>query len=122
MERKRILCLLLACVMVLTTAVFAGAQTDQIQVILDGEILVFEQQPIIENGRTLVPLRVIFEALGADVEWAQSTRTATATKDDIIITVQIDNPVMTKDGVNITLEAPPRLVNSHTLVPARSVA
>jgi len=108
--------------MVLTTAVFVGAQTDQIQVILDGEILVFEQPPIIENSRTLVPLRVIFEALGADVGWAQSTRTATATKDDTVITVQIDNPVMTKDGENFTLDAPPRLVNSQTLVPVRAVA
>jgi len=108
--------------MVLTTAVFAGAQTDQIQVILDGEVLVFDQPPIIENSRTLVPLRVIFEALGADVEWTQSTRTATATKDDTLITVRIDNPVMTKDGENITLEAPPRLVNSHTLVPVRAIA
>ena len=42
---------------------------------LDGQQLIFtDTQPIIENGRTLVPLRSIFEAMGASVAWNQDTR------------------------------------------------
>ena len=94
----------------------------RIRVVLDGQELAFDQPPIIENDRTLVPLRAIFEALGADVEWEQSTRTVTATKDTTVVVVQIDNPVMTVNGMDITLDVPPRIVNSRTLAPVRAVS
>ncbi|MCL1809985.1 MAG: stalk domain-containing protein [Clostridiales bacterium] len=98
-----------------------GAQLD-IRVYLNGERLSFDVPPIIENGRTLVPLRAIFEALGAEVDWDQSTKTITATKGEITITMQIDNPVMTKNGVPTTLDAPPKIIDNRTLVPVRAVA
>jgi transcriptional regulator with XRE-family HTH domain len=44
------------------------------QVILDGRNLTFDVPPTIENDRTLVPLRAIFEALGADVQWDGATQ------------------------------------------------
>ena len=50
--------------------------------------------PVIENGRTLVPMRAIFEALNAEVTWDEATQTAsahkmTAFKEDIIVKIQI---------------------------------
>jgi len=122
MKSKRLLIPLLICITLITSAVFASAQTDQIQVILDGEVLSFDQPPTIENGHTLVPLRSIFEALGADVKWEQSTRTATATKRRNIINIQINNEQIIRNGFISILETPPRLINSHTLVPIRAVA
>ncbi len=50
---------------------------DNIKVILDGKTLEFDVQPQIIDERTLVPMRVIFEALGADVEWKRKLRLST---------------------------------------------
>jgi len=93
-----------------------------ITVLLDGQPLTFDQPPVIENGRTLVPLRIIFEELGAAVDWNQKAQTATATMDETNVVVQIGNNVMTKDGTKIILDMPPKILNGRTLVPVRAVA
>jgi hypothetical protein len=41
----------------------------------------FDVSPRIENGRTMVPLRAIFEALGAQIQWDETSKTVTAVKD-----------------------------------------
>ena len=96
--------------------------TQEIKVLVGGAAVTFDQPPIIENGRTLVPLRAIFEALGATVEWEQSTQTVTAVKDDITITLKIGDAFLTKNGERIALDVPGKLVGGRTLVPARAVA
>lgn len=96
--------------------------TAELNVTVNGKTIMFDQPPIIENGRTLVPLRAIFEALDATVEWENATQTVTATKDGIVISVQIGNNIMTKNGTKIVLDVPAKLLNGRTLVPARAVA
>ena len=96
--------------------------TQEIKVLVNGAAVTFDQPPIIENGRTLVPLRAIFEALGATVEWEQSTQTVTAVKDDITIILKIGDVFLTKNGERITLDVPAKIVGGRTLVPARAVA
>jgi len=98
------------------------APAQEIKVLVNGTALTFDQPPIIENGRTLVPLRAIFEALGADVDWEQSTQTVTAVKDDITIVLKIGDAFLTKNGERITLDVPAKIVGGRTLVPARAVA
>jgi|GEM_PF-3494875 len=93
-----------------------------IKVLVNGSAVAFDQPPIIENGRTLVPLRAIFEALGATVEWEQSTQTVTAVKDDITIILKIGDSFLTKNGERIALDVPAKIVGGRTLVPARAVA
>ncbi len=93
-----------------------------ITVWLDGEKLNFDVEPIIENGRTLVPMRVIFEALGAEVTWDDATRTAIAVRDDIEIRISIDQKQMRRNTGIIILDVPARLINSRTLVPVRAVS
>jgi len=53
-----------------------------IQVELNGRALAFTQPPELINGRTMVPMRDIFEALGARVDWNNDTLTVTATRGD----------------------------------------
>ena len=91
-------------------------------VFYNGEKIKFDQIPVIENGRTLVPLRAIFEKLGADVEWDEDTQTVIATKNDTKISLTIDNTVASKNGENVTLDVPAKIVNGRTLVPVRFVA
>ena len=74
MKRSFVLALLLC--FVLAMPVIAAPD-----VLLDGEPLYFtDAAPTIVNGRTLIPLRAIFEAMGAEVSWDQNTNTATAIK------------------------------------------
>ena len=96
--------------------------TSEIKVIVNGTELSFDQPPIIENGRTLVPLRAIFEALGATVDWNPSTQTVTAVKDDITVTLKIGSDVLVRNGENIKLDVPAKIAGGRTLVPARAVA
>ena len=91
-------------------------------VFYNGEKIKFDQIPVIENGRTLVPLRAIFEKLGADVEWNEDTQTVIATKDDTKISLTIDNTAASKNGESITLDVPAKVKNGRTLVPVRFVA
>jgi hypothetical protein len=90
------LCAALTGSMILSSGVAAAqtgsvSQQDKVSVIIDGELQEFSQPAVTVDGRTLVPLRGIFEALGAKVEWDNATRTATGTKDGVKVVVQIDN-------------------------------
>ena len=122
MKKRRIalvMALVMAMTMTLTTAV---AFAQEIKVLVNGTAVTFDQPPVIENGRTLVPLRAIFEALGADVDWEQSTQTVTAIKGDITIILKIGDSFLTKSGERIALDVPAKIVGGRTLVPARAVA
>ena len=96
--------------------------TKNIIVTLNGVVIAFDQPPIIENGRTLVPLRAIFEAMGADVDWNQSTQTVTAVRGEVTVSLTIGSNVLIKNGTNITLDVPAKIVNGRTLVPVRAIA
>ena len=104
------------------TPVVLAADEGEITVWLDGEMLDFDVPPVIEEGRTLVPMRVIFEALGAKVDWQQDTYTAVAVKGDTKIEITVDNTVMYKNESEIVLDVPARLIDDRTLVPVRAVS
>lgn len=118
---KKVISLLVG-ISILVTAALAAFAQEPIRVIVDGEQLAFDVDPVIENDRTLVPMRLIFEALGADVKWDEASRTASAVKDEITVSITIDNAIMTKNGENVTLDAPARLIGGRTLVPVRAVS
>ncbi len=73
---KKVISLLICVMMIISSSlalnVFAN---DDIKIIIDGANQAYDQMPVIQNDRTLVPLRGIFEALGANVDWIGDTRT-----------------------------------------------
>ena len=93
-----------------------------ITVTYNDEFISFDQNPVVESGRTLVPVRAIFEKLGADVTWDGATQTVTATNGEITINLTIDNTEATKNGEKITLDVPAKIINNRTLVPVRFVS
>lgn len=96
---------------------------DGITVILDGEIVVFDSaQPTLINSRTMVPMRKIFEALGAVVEWDNTTQTAKAVKDDMTVEIAIGSNVMYSNGNAIEIDSPALLLRSKTYVPVRFIS
>ncbi len=90
-------------------------------VILNQKPLQFEVSPRIENGRTLVPLRAIFEAMGASVDWNDSTRTVTASKAGTMVVLPLGSTTPTVNGQPWKLEVPAKIVNNRTLAPLRFV-
>ncbi|MDO5397362.1 MAG: stalk domain-containing protein [bacterium] len=96
--------------------------SNAISVKLNGTALSFDVAPQIINDRTMVPMRKIFESLGATVEWDQDTKTVTSTKGDKTITMTIDNPEMKVNDSSVTLDSAPTIVDDRTLVPVRAIA
>ena len=95
---------------------------DGICVCLNGWELEFDVPPMLENDRTLVPMRAIFEALGAEVSWYPEDRTIVAVRGDTTVFMQVDDWYMAVNDEWIALDAPPRIVNDRTLIPLRAVA
>jgi hypothetical protein len=93
-----------------------------IKVTIDGTAVVFDPAPLNVNGSVLLPMRGIFEALGATLSWDGDTQTVTAVKDAITITMQIGNNTLDKNGESITVNVPAQLIGNNTFVPARVVA
>lgn len=123
---KKIIALLIVICM-LSTFMTAFAEANDISVVIDGKTVVFDQAPVIENGRTLVPLRAIFEGLGAVVNWDAETRTVTAFKDTvyketIVVKLQIDSDTMYVDGLTTVLDVPAKIINDRTMVPVRAIS
>lgn len=103
------------------TAARAVIEKD-IDVAVNNMYLYFDQEPIAQSGRILVPLRVIFEALGATVEWEGTTQTITAVRKGTTITLQLGSDVMYKNGTPVKLDVPAIAQNGRTLVPVRAIS
>lgn len=95
---------------------------DKIKVVIDGELQRFEQPPVNKDGSVLVPMRAIFEKLGAKITWNDTERSVTAVKGDVTIYLQIGSTEPTVNGVAKPLEVPAQLVNSYTMVPVRFIS
>lgn len=119
--KKTIYFLVSLCFM-LTLAFAPVSAEEPIRVMVDGRQLTFDVDPVIENDRTLVPMRLIFEALGAKVDWDETSRTADAVRGETTIRITIDNAEMVKNDEIVTLDAPARLIGGRTLVPVRAVS
>lgn len=89
---------------------------------VDGKRLITEQPAIVENGNTMVPLRGIFEALGAKVHWNKATQTITAHKGENQISLTIGKKTAKANGASKTLSIAPKVKNGTTLVPLRFIS
>ncbi|MFS0723387.1 stalk domain-containing protein [Paenibacillus sp. 1P07SE] len=103
-------------------SVSAAATLSEIQVVVDGERLAFQTAPFQQNGYTLVPMRTVFEALGAKVSWEPQTQTIFALKDGISISLSVGVKHAVVNGKTQQLDAPAQLLQGATMVPLRFVA
>lgn len=100
----------------------SGAFAEPVKVMVENNYLELSIDPLIEDGRTLVPLRAIFEAMGLSVRWQESTKTITASHDDQIIILQLNNKIASVNGKKVELDVAARAINGNTLVPVRFIA
>lgn len=90
-----------------------------IRVNIDGQQLLFDTNPQIVNGRTLVPMGTIFSTLGLTINWDEVTRTATGTSDETTITFAIGSDQALVNGETKTLDVPATIINGRTMIPLR---
>lgn len=101
----------------------ASAHNDRfIQINLAGKILDLPYYPEIKSGTILVPMRAIFEALGAEVKWDAKSRTVKGVKGGVTVELTIDSKVVKKNGKTSTLAVAPQIFMDHTMVPVRYVS
>ncbi|KKM11119.1 hypothetical protein SY88_10330 [Clostridiales bacterium PH28_bin88] len=118
---KLVLPIAVGMLLLASTALLASGK--DINVMLDGHELSFDTGPQIVDGRVMVPLRGIFEALGADVLWDGKARRITATKGETHISLTVNNKTAFKDGASIQLETAPYIdVKGRTFVPLRFIS
>lgn len=88
---------------------------------IDGQAAKLDVAPVIMNNRTMVPVRFIGEAFGAQFAWDEKTRKVTYTLGDLKIELYIENKTAKVNGKQVTLDAPPYIVQGRTMVPLRFV-
>ena len=95
---------------------------EKIIVKVNGEQVEFDQTPILYRDRTMVPMRAIFEKLGATVSWDDATQTASGLKGGTKVSVTIGNSNIFKNDRVISFDVPSFVLNGRTLVPVRAIA
>lgn len=107
---------------VTTNSTSVSYKSGAIPIIVDGREIVCDQPPVIIHDRTLVPLRAIFEALGANVNWYDATKTVTATKGTTKISLTIGSSMMYKNGEALSIDYAGEIINNRTMVPVRAIS
>lgn len=102
--------------------VSAKTTTNNIKVTVNGKQLYFDVNPQSIDGRTFVPMRGIFEALGAEIKWDGTTQTVTGSKGEMTVKLTINQNQAYINGKAVTLDAPATIVKGSTLVPVRFIA
>lgn len=108
----------LAMGIILSTAVYA----QEISIEIMGIKLETENEPEIIDGRTMVPVRDIFEGVGAKIDWDGATKTVTGKMLSNTVVMKIDSRIVTVNGREIAMDAAPLILNGRTYAPARYVA
>jgi hypothetical protein len=91
-----------------------------VTVIVNGQTMSFDQPPILRSGRVFVPLRGIFERLGASVVYANGQ--INATRGSTTVSLTIGSQAATVNGQQVTIDVAPFVVGDRTLVPLRFIA
>ena len=123
---KKIILILISVIIILSSIGVSAAES--VTVTLNGNPIEFDVPAQIINDRTMVPMRKIFESLGATVDWVEEQQGIIATKDSKIIVMKIGSPVMLVSDMasgeqkQIELDVPPQIVGDRTLVPVRAIS
>ena len=121
--KKRIFTFIIAVTTLLMVmpAISVSAAND-ITLIIDGVTQKPTVAPVVENGTTLVPLRLISETLGAEVSWNTAKQQATIQTAAYTVVFTIGSTTYTVNSASKTLLQAPKLINGSTMVPIRAFA
>jgi len=97
-------------------------QMDSTRAIVTGKEYKLEVAPFYQNGRAMVPIRFIAEAMGATVGWDNQDHSVTLTRGDIQIKLLVDKKEAYVNGRLSLLDAPPTIKEDVTMVPLRFIS
>lgn len=102
------------------------SNSPEITVLVEGETIAFEQDPVLLNGSVLVPIRLVTEKLGCEVEWDATAQTVYVDSDspdnpNALPAVLTDNINVYVDNYKISFEQQPINLNGSVLIPIRAV-
>lgn len=100
---------------------FTAYGAAEVNVYVNNEKVEFDVHPIIENGRILVPLRGVFEKLGAKVDWNKSISEVVIKDDNNEIEMILGKNKVMVNGEIKAIDVPTRMINSRTFAPLRFV-
>jgi N-acetylmuramoyl-L-alanine amidase len=103
-------------------AAAGSANEEPVNLMIEGQAVQPDVPPLIQNGRTLVPVRVIAEGLGADVKWDEAARTASIERGGKKLVLTLDSKVALVNGKQVKLDTPPVVRKQRMLLPLRFVA
>lgn len=92
------------------------------KVLMDGSELSFPAHPEIVDGTTLLPMRKIFETLGAKIEWKADTQTVITKGGAQTISITVGSQTAFVNGAEVYLEVAPVNHSGNTMVPLRFIA
>ncbi len=119
---KKVISLLLVVLMMTTSFCMTSLADDSVKIVINGVEQKYDQMPVIVDGRTLVPMRGIFEALGARVQWIDYTKTVVGSRDRQFIKLKLGSDVVAINGTEQKVDVPAQLINSRTMVPVRFIS
>ena len=108
--------------MVSSLIIVTAASAQAVRVFVDSDEVAFDQPPIVMGSRVLVPLRGIFEKMGATVDWDARTRTVEAARGNVLVVLRIGSRIAQVNNRPLTLDVPAMIVGGRTLVPLRFIS
>ena len=136
MKNKKILAFVMSMALIVGITFTQGCSylaKEDVTVKIDGKKVDFDVQPQIIDGRVMVPLRKIFETLGASVKWNDETQTVSARKSSKTVSMTVNSAELTVDRGDTdengnavtdtsTLDVPAQVISDRVLVPVRAVS
>ena len=119
---KKLICSLLICSMICAMLILPVSAADNITIYVNNQILNCDIPPFIENGRTMVPLRKIFDFFDVSIEWLEEAQEIVIMQGKQEIVFHINNPKMICNSYITTLDVAPVIVNGSTFVPLRAIS
>lgn len=119
---KKFICLVLSVFLILSCVCISTMAAEDIRVVINGKEQNYDVMPVIVDGRTLVPMRAIFESLGAKVGWIDHSKTVTGTRNNKTIKLKIDDYMAYINGQETILDVPATIINGRTMVPVRFIS
>lgn len=119
---KRLLALFAAVTMTVSAMGITAMANENVSLVVNGEKIDFsdDQEPVIQNGRTLVPFRAVFEKIGAKVDWFEDIKRCQAEYGGITAGITIgDTTVSLGEAAQIESDVPAQIINGRTMVPLR---
>lgn len=112
---KKFLSVIAATLLITTTALASS----EVNVTVNG--IPVDMGGIIVDGRTMVPVRGVFEKIGYNVSWNSDTKTATLTRGTNTVEMTNGNTYFTYNGTQITPDVPQQIIDGRFMLPLRAV-